>query len=71
MTRMYTRRMRAITLLVEDARRRYLETSRPNVVVHTAEQVSLFQLEKKNLCQELTIAPGPLWSIIQLGFHQE
>ncbi|KAF8809901.1 P-loop containing nucleoside triphosphate hydrolase protein [Phlegmacium glaucopus] len=35
---MYTRQLSAITLLVEDARRRYLETSRPNVVVHTAEQ---------------------------------
>ena len=37
--RMYTRDMKAITSLVEHAKRQYLEISRPNVVVHTADQV--------------------------------
>ena len=36
---MYTRDMSAMTSLVENAKQRYLETSRPNVVVHTADQV--------------------------------
>ena len=39
MTSMYTREMSAITSLVENARERYLETSRPSVVIHTADQV--------------------------------
>jgi chaperone BCS1 len=58
MTRIYTRNMSAITSLVEEARRRYLETSRPMVVVHTADQVSLsLSCPLKSKCQskELTI----------------
>lgn len=39
MTRIYTRNMNAITSLVEHARQQYLDISRPNVVVHTADQV--------------------------------
>ena len=38
-TRMYTRDLKAIASLVEHAKRQYLEISRPNVVVHTADQV--------------------------------
>ena len=56
MARMYTREMSAITSLVEDARRRYLETSRPNVVVHTADQVgftsSQSPLSRTNSCNK-------------------
>ncbi|KAF8153881.1 P-loop containing nucleoside triphosphate hydrolase protein [Crassisporium funariophilum] len=34
----YTRDMSAISAIVESARARYLETSRPNVIVHSADQ---------------------------------
>ena len=59
MTRIYTRDMNAITSLVEHARQQYLEISRPNVVVHTVDQVSTprewrFRSIYANHFQELT-----------------
>lgn len=60
MTRIYTRDMSAITSLVESARQLYLETSRPNVVVHTADQVRTAYCKYRSIrstsCQELTIS---------------
>lgn len=44
--------MSAMTSLVENAKQRYLETSRPNVVVHTADQVGHDNLKLR--CQKLT-----------------
>jgi hypothetical protein len=38
--RIYTRDMGALSALVEDAHQRYVKTSRPHVIVHTADQVS-------------------------------
>lgn len=37
---MYTRDMGAMAALVEEARQRYVKTSRPHVIVHTAGRVS-------------------------------
>ena len=59
--------MSAITSLVEDARRRYLETSRPNVVVHTADQVSPLssvenQMSKTDNILQPHFGPSFSWS---------